>query len=349
MRRLPGRGRGAGRHAAELAWSRRVTAYHLERAWLPATASHDDVLRRGRRRPVHRGRRPTATATRADPAAAVDDPRPRQLPQPRLPPGAARPHPARARDVLDLARADVRRRRPARPRHLLRAGAGDLPRDGRGRHHVRGGVPLPAPPARRDAVRRPERDGAGARRRPPGRPGIRITLLDTCYLARDRRAARGGAAAVQRRRRRTLGGAGRRAGGLRRRRRATSSSAPRSTPSAPCPATELDARRGLGRAKTPAARAPLRAGRGERRLPRRPTASRPTEVLAEAGALGRRRAPCTPPTSPTATSRCIGGARGRTPASAPPPSATSATASARRRALARRRRAADARLATATR
>ena len=99
------------------------------------------------------------------------DPGPRELPQPRLPPGAARPDPAGARVVLDLARADVRRRGRARPRHLLRAGHGHLSRDGRGRDHLRRGVPLPAPPARRDAVRRPQRDGQGADRGGPARPG----------------------------------------------------------------------------------------------------------------------------------------------------------------------------------
>ena len=53
---------------------------------------------------------------------------------------------------------------------LLRAGAGGVPGDGRGRLHQRGRVPLPAPRTRRDAVRRPERDVARlGRPLPPGR------------------------------------------------------------------------------------------------------------------------------------------------------------------------------------
>ena len=86
--------------------------------------------------------------------------------------------------VLDLARADVRPRRAARPRHL--------PRRSRRRSSGRwrpagitavGRVPLPAPPARRLGVRRPERDGRSRSSRPRARPGVRIALLDTCYLA----------------------------------------------------------------------------------------------------------------------------------------------------------------------
>ena len=65
---------------------------------------------------------------------------------------------------------------------LLRPGAGDVPRDGRAGIHVGEGVPLPAPPARRDAVRRAERDGHALRGR-AARPGLRITLLDTCYFS----------------------------------------------------------------------------------------------------------------------------------------------------------------------
>ncbi len=48
---------------------------------------------------------------------------------------------------------------------------GDVPRDGRGGDHHGGGVPLPAPPARRHAVRRPQRDGSGADRGRPRAPG----------------------------------------------------------------------------------------------------------------------------------------------------------------------------------
>ena len=103
---------------------------------------------RDRRRPVHVGRpgdeillpdevssaqqefhRVPGETARAGP----HHPRARQRPQPRLPPGAAGPDPARARDVLDLARADVRRGRAADARLLPRARPGGVPRDGRGR------------------------------------------------------------------------------------------------------------------------------------------------------------------------------------------------------------------------
>ena len=105
------------------------------------------------------------------PLPGPDDPGAGELPQPRLPPRAAGADAAGAGDVLDLARADVRRRGAARPGLLPRAGDRHLPRDGRGRDHLRGGVPLPAPPARRHAVRRPERDGPRPARGGPARPG----------------------------------------------------------------------------------------------------------------------------------------------------------------------------------
>ena len=66
--------------------------------------------------------------------------------------------------MYDVARA-------ARPRQLPRAGAGDLPGDGGGRDHLRRRVPLPAPPAGRHAVRRPERDGPRPDRGRHARPG----------------------------------------------------------------------------------------------------------------------------------------------------------------------------------
>ena len=68
------------------------------------------------------------------------------------------------------------------PDSYLALATGDVPGDGGERDHQRGGVPLPAPPARRDAVRRPQRHGPRARRRRPRRPGCGSRLLDTCYL-----------------------------------------------------------------------------------------------------------------------------------------------------------------------
>ena len=188
----------------------------------------------------------------------------------------------------------------ARPRHLLRARPGDVPRDGRRRDHPRRGVPLPAPPARRDAVRRPERDGARAGRRPPREAGIRITLLDTCYLAAgfgeppEGVQLRFSDGDVER-----VGGAGERARAGRRR----AWSAPRSTRCARCPRDQLDAV--AGGPRPPAARPPVRAGRRERGLPRGVRRAPRRRLLAEAGPpRAERPPPCTRPTSPTATSRC---------------------------------------------
>ena len=83
-------------------------------------------------------------------------------------------HPDRARIVLDLARADVRRGIGAHAGHLLRACPRHVCRDARDRHHRGRRVPLPASPARRDAVlstptrwaerswRRPTTQGSGS-------------------------------------------------------------------------------------------------------------------------------------------------------------------------------------------
>ena len=206
---------------------------------------------------------PGSAARRRDPGRRPDAARARELPQPRLPPSAARTDPAGAGHLLDLARADVRRRRPARPRLLLRAGVGHLPRDGGGRHHGRGRVPLPAPPARRDAVRRRQRDGArpgerGPRRRDPDRAARHLLPLQ-----RFRRRRRGCPGALLRRQRGRLGRPGARARGPRTRRRRRrrcrdplGARRPRRRPGAG----------GRGRRGASAARPPLRAARRERRL-----------------------------------------------------------------------------------
>ena len=107
----------------------------------------------------------------------------RQRAHPRLPPGAARAHPRRRRHVLDLARAMyavAARLDPDSYLALARAIFAEMALAG---VTVRRRVPLPAPRPRRQPVRRPERHGRGADRRRPADAGIRLTLLDTCYLA----------------------------------------------------------------------------------------------------------------------------------------------------------------------
>ena len=68
------------------------------------------------------------------------------------------------------------------PGLLPRAGPGDLRRDGAGRDHLRGRVPLPAPRPGGTPYADPNAMGE-ALVQAAGEAGIRITLLDTCYLA----------------------------------------------------------------------------------------------------------------------------------------------------------------------
>ena len=126
-------------------------------------------------RPVQGRPRRRGPAARRRPPRRRDAARHGQRPQPRLPPRPARSRQRRRRQLLELARADVRRRGAAQPRHVLRAGAGRLRRDGAGRHHRRGGVPLRPPPSGRAArtatrtpwvspcARRPTRPASGSR------------------------------------------------------------------------------------------------------------------------------------------------------------------------------------------
>ena len=276
--RLPGRRRGAGRRAGR---ARHVRRYWLERAWPapgPSTASlvevEDGVFTR-----VEPG-----TAERSESPCRVDDSRSRQLPQPRLPPGAAGTDAARARDVLDLARADVRRRGAARPglatTALARAAYREMVSVG---YHQRRRVPLPAPRSGRHAVRRPERDGSRARRgrargRASGSP-CSTPATSPPGSAPARRACRSGSATA------TRGAAGPPA---RRGRRAPATWCRRAIHSV----------RAVPRDQLPhvvawaadAARCtctcPSRSPRTTRAWRR--TACTPTELLAEAGALGPR-------------------------------------------------------------
>ena len=201
MRRLPGRRRGARRHAGEAGQVSGVPAgARLGRRRGPRRRAGRD-----RGRAVHRvdwsAETPLSAGITADRRGIPGRPGIRRVPGLTIP-GLANCHShafhraLRGRTqrerghVLDLARADVRRRRPARPRHLLRAGPGDVPRDGRGRDHHGRRVPLPAPPAGRHAVRRPERDGPRARRGGPrGRaPASRCSTPATSAAASARRS-----------------------------------------------------------------------------------------------------------------------------------------------------------------
>ena len=178
-----------------------------------------------------------------------------------------RTHDVRERHVLDLARAHVRRRRPARPRLLPRPGPRRFRRERAGRRHGGGGVPLPAPRPGRAPVRRPERDGprpgTGRRRgRDPAHPARHLLP----HRGRGRPPGRRRAAPVLRRHRRRVGGAGR--GAARRAGAADRGGGALGAGGTACGA----ARRGRGGGRPPAARPPLRAARRERRVPRRPRA-----------------------------------------------------------------------------
>ena len=144
-------------------------------------------------------------------------------------------------------------------------------------HHQPDGTPYDDPNAMgRRCSRRPTRPASGSACSTPAtsRPGI------------GRRAG-GRAGAVLRRRRRRVGGAGRLRSTTRRVGAAIHS----------VRAVPRDQLRWSSRPpRDAAARPPLRAGRRERSLPRRRTASPRPQLLAEAGALGPRPPPCTPPT-----------------------------------------------------
>ncbi len=253
-------------------------------------------------RPVHRGRSRTSDpqpATRG--CAGVALPGFANAPQPRLPPRAARAHARRGGTFWTWRRADVRRRRPARPGQLPRAGPRRLRRDGAGRVHRRRRVPLPAPRSRRAAATPTRTRWARPWSQAAAEAGIRLTLLDTCYLrgGLDRRrppAARRGAAPVRRRHGRRLGRAGRRLRGAARElatvRVGAAVHSVRAVPARrPGPAVPSCV---AGRT---AARAPLRAAGRERGRARRSTAARPTALLHRArAARPDAPPPCTPPT-----------------------------------------------------
>ena len=261
--------------------------------------------------------------------AGLDDSRPRELPQPRVPPcaceaapsaSAARSGPGASRCTTSprgstpTATTSWRVRRtarwcpPASPASASSTTCTTAP----------DGTPYDDPNAMSHALLQAGRDA-----------GLRITLLDTCYLAAGiGRRAGGRAGALQRRRRGAWAERVGTAVELEARRTCVIGAAIHSVRAVP--RDQMNARRRLGRrARRAAARAPVRAGRGERRLPRRLRASRRPRCSPRPAPSARAAAPCTRRTSATRTSSCSA-ARARTPASARPPSATSATASGRR-------------------
>ena len=334
-RRLPGRRRGA-RHGARGAGTR-VTTYHCDLAWLPPGRVARDVrievdgdrivrvVEGGAPEPASgcaawccRGSR-TRTRTRSTARCGR---------APRLPRGT----------FWTWRDADVRRRRPSGPR------------------------PLPAPwPARRTprwcsraspasassttctTARTARRTTTPTRWgtpwcRPPREAGLRLTLLDTCYLT----GGVGGAAdGVQRRF--GDGDADRwaaRAEAL----HATYSEDPRRRASAlPCtrcapypPSRSATWRRGRP-ARGAVAHARVGAAAGERRVPRRRTASRRPACCTTHGVLGPRTTAVHATHLTDDDVRLLGGSADERSACAPRPSATSPTASARRRRLRRGR------------
>ena len=315
-------------------------AYLLERAWVDG-AVRDDVLvdDRGRAVRVGGGRqrnsrlsgelRPTTDVhpgsrdptPRRPRARGPHDPGAGERPQPRVPPCAAGADPARAGHVLDVARADVRRRGPARPRQLLRTGPGGVPRDGRGRihgvgefhylHHQPDGTPYDDADAMGRAL------SAAA-----GEAGIRITLLDTCYLS---------------------SGFGSPAEGVQRRfgdgdRRAVGGVAPATRPGGAIHSVRAVPRDQLVHVVPrpgPAARAPLASSAPRTTTASRRTAPTPTQLLARRRRCSARGTRAVHATHLTDDDVALLGRPARTSASPRRPSATSATASARRAGCAR--------------
>ena len=187
VRAPPARGVRRPRVSRVRGAGRLVSAYWCELAWLGGERAEPGVAGRGRGRADRGGRAPACPTRRADAERLAG----------LTLPGFANAHShafhraLRGRTqagrglVLDLARADVRARRRARPRRLPRARPGDVRRDGARRDHRRRRVPLPPPRAGRRALRGPERDGQRADRRRGARPGSgsRCSTPATCTAA----------------------------------------------------------------------------------------------------------------------------------------------------------------------
>ena len=279
---------------------------------------------------------PTGVADRAArrrTARRPDHARAGQRPQPRLPPGPAGPDrvgPA-ARSGPGATRCTASRPR-LDPGLLPAAGHGHLRRDGPGRHHDRGRVPLPPPPAGREAVRRSQRHGPRPRRGGRRRPacGSPCSTRATCTGASGGRrttcsaASRDGSAEAWAR-------TGRRA-------RRLSATVRIGAAVHSVRAVDPAGMTAVGGVGGRAATSPLHAHRQRAAGRERATAGRPTDARrpscwATRACWASASPPCTPPTSPTATSRSLGEiARA---ASARRPSGTWPTASARRPASSR--------------
>ena len=179
---------GPGRRPRRAGRGPGVTAYLLERAWVDG-AVHDEVyveIEGGRFTAVELvGRFPALVRRRFSADKRQDSParpgKPTRLPGLTIP-GLANCHSHAFHRAL---RGRTQRERGTfwtwreqmyavaerlDPDSYLALATSHLPRDGRVGHHQRGGVPLPAPPARRDAVRRPQRHGPRAAAGGPATP-----------------------------------------------------------------------------------------------------------------------------------------------------------------------------------
>ena len=238
----------------------------------------------------------------------------------------------RRRHVLDLARADVRRRRPARPR----TPTSRWPGPPTPRWRWPGSPPSASSTTcttRPAAAATPTRTRwAHALSQAAADAGVRLTLLDTCYLAGGligtgtpaRPASSAGSPTATS----TPGRPG--VAALPRRAPALRSARPR-TRCAPCPRDAARARVAGAAvdADGPAARPPLRAARRERRLPAPSTAAPRPACSPTEGLLGpRHHRRARHPPHRRRRRRCSAAPAPRS-ASARPPSATSPTASAR--------------------
>ena len=256
-----------------------MTAYLLQHALLGDGEVARPIVRGGGSRTASSRAARRAAGARPRSLPGPHPPRSRQLPQPRVPPGAARAHPAGARVVLDLARADVRRRRPTSPRHLLRAGPRHLRRDARHRASPRSASSTTcttSPTARRTTT--PTR---WARRCSPPADDAGIRIRAARHLLPRRRLRPGRPRACRcatPTATRTPGPSGSRPSTTSR------ASARRSTRCAPCPRDQLPV------VVEAAAGRPLHVHLSEQVAENdaclAATGLTPTQLLAEAGALG---------------------------------------------------------------